>query len=95
MEWGFIKNIGRDATALNAEAMEDLDFRYSIRDYTEANTYKTHLLNRIQQGKYRVVFVEHSAGGSSVALVTSFLNEVSFATLVLIELTIWPEECTG
>ncbi|KAK0189641.1 Alpha/Beta hydrolase protein [Armillaria mellea] len=79
------------------EAMEDPDFKYSVRDYAEAcaNVYKTHLANRIQQGKYRVVLVGHSAGGSSAALATSFLDDVPFAALVLIEPTIWPEELTG
>ncbi|PBK92786.1 alpha/beta-hydrolase [Armillaria gallica] len=95
--WAVDAQTHGDAAALNAEAMEDPNFKYSVRDYAEAcaNVYKTHLANRIQQGKYRVILVGHSAGGSSAALATSFLDDVPFAALVLIEPTIWPEELTG
>ncbi|KAK0447925.1 Alpha/beta hydrolase fold-1 [Desarmillaria tabescens] len=95
--WAVDAQTHGDAAALNEEAMKDPDFKYSVRDYAEAcaNVYKTYLANRIQKGKYRVILIGHSAGASSAALATSFLDHIPFAALVLIEPTIWPEELTG
>ncbi|KAK0200883.1 Alpha/Beta hydrolase protein [Desarmillaria ectypa] len=92
--WAVDAQTHGDAAALNAETMEDPDFKYSVRDYAEAcaNVYKTFLVNRIQQGKCRTILIGHSAGASSAALATSFLDHIPFAALILIEPTIWPEE---
>ncbi|KAG7447367.1 alpha/beta-hydrolase [Guyanagaster necrorhizus] len=94
--WAVDAQTHGDAAALNAEAMEDPDFKYSVWDYAEAcaNVYKAQLANRIQKGGYKVILVGHSAGGSSAALATSFFDHIPFAALVLVEPTTWPEEFT-